>query len=114
MEEVVQVKEFVQGEKVNSTSAVELLKVLRRKLHTVFPSTDIALRPFLTMPVTYASEERSFSKLGLLKNRFRSSMHEDRVSNLTLMSTEHDILQDLDFKDIIKAFSAKKTRRKHF
>ena len=115
MEELVQFKEFVQDEKVSSTSAVELLKTLRgRKLHTVFPNTDIALRLFLTMPVTNASGERSFSKLGLVKNRLRSSMQQDRVSNLTLMSIEHDILHDLDFKDIIKAFSAKKTRRKHF
>ena len=70
VEEVVQFREFVQDEKVNSTSAVELLKFLRgRKLHTVFLNTDIALRLYLTMPVTNASGERSFSKLGLVKNR---------------------------------------------
>uniref|UniRef100_A0A8P4KM64 Zinc finger MYM-type protein 1 n=1 Tax=Dicentrarchus labrax TaxID=13489 RepID=A0A8P4KM64_DICLA len=115
VEEVVQFREFVQDENVSSTSAVELLKFLRgRKLHTVFPNTDIALRLFLTMPVTNASGERSFSKLGLVKNRLRSSMQQDRVSHLTLMSIEHDILRDLDFKDIIRAFSLKKTRRKHF
>ncbi|KAK1892990.1 Zinc finger MYM-type protein 1 [Dissostichus eleginoides] len=86
----------------------------RRKLHTVFPNTDIALRLFLTLPVTNASGERSFSKLAFVKNRLRSSMQQERVSNLTLMSIEHDILREMDFKNIIKAFSSKKTRRKHF
>ncbi|CAM4513430.1 unnamed protein product [Leuciscus chuanchicus] len=113
--EVVQFREFVQDENVSSTSALELLTFLRRrKLHTVFPNTDIALRLFLTMPVTNTSGEQSFSKLDLVKNRLRSSMQQDRVSHLTLMSIEHDILRDLDFKDIIGAFSSKKTRRKHF
>ena len=32
----------------------------------------------------------------------------------TLMSVEQDILRELDFQDIIKAFSSKKTRRKNF
>ena len=32
----------------------------------------------------------------------------------TLMSAEQDILRELDFQDIIKAFSSKKTRRKNF
>ncbi|CAM4509097.1 unnamed protein product [Leuciscus chuanchicus] len=79
VEEVVQFREFVQDENVSSTFAVEFLKLRRRKLHTVFPNTDIALRLFLTMPVTNASGERSFSKLDLVKNRLRSSMQHDRV-----------------------------------
>ena len=112
VEEAVQFGELLQHEKV---TAVELLKMLRlRKLHTVFPNTDVALRLFLTMPVTNASGERSFSKLALAKNRLWSSMQQDRVSNLTLMSIEHDILRELDFQDIIMAFSSKKTRRKKF
>ena len=70
VEEAVQFGELLQHEKVSRTSAVELLKMLRlRKLHTVFPNTDVALRLFLTMPVTNASGERSFSKLALAKNR---------------------------------------------
>lgn len=84
MEEAVQFREFVQNEKVSSMSAVELLKVLRRrKLHTVIPNTDIALRLFLTMPVINASGERSFSKLALVKNTLRSNMPKDRTLNMT-------------------------------
>ena len=95
MEEAVPFRELLQHEKVSSTSAVELLKMLRiRKLYTVFPNPDVALQLFLTMPVTNASGERSFSKLALVKNRLRSSMQQERVSNLTLMSIEHDIFRE--------------------
>ncbi|KAI4823366.1 hypothetical protein KUCAC02_011954 [Chaenocephalus aceratus] len=53
VEEAVHFRELVRNEKLSSTSAVELQKMLRRrKLHTVFPNTDIALRLFLTLPVT--------------------------------------------------------------
>ena len=115
VEEAVQFGEFLQHEKASSMSAKELLKMVRlRKLHTVFHNTDIALRLFLTMPVTNASRERSFSKLALVKNRLRSSMEQERVSNLTLMSIEYDILRQMDFEDIIKAFSSSKSRRKNF
>ncbi len=58
--EVSQFQEFVYNEA--NTSAVELLKLLRRrKLQTVSPKTDIALHFFLTIPVTNSSGERYLS-----------------------------------------------------
>ncbi|KAK0148598.1 hypothetical protein N1851_011058 [Merluccius polli] len=120
VEEIIQFREFVVGlgvqQDVNtSPSAGDLLKLLRkRNMHTVFPNTDIALRLFLTLPVTNASGERSFSKLSLIKNRLRSTMQQDRLSHLTIMSIEYDILRALDFNVTIKEFAVRKARRKHF
>ncbi len=42
--------------------------ILQRNLDSLFPNLVVALRVFLTMPVTVASAERSFSKLKLIKN----------------------------------------------
>ncbi len=86
----------------------------KENLQSVFPDVDIALRIFLTLPVTNASGERSFSKLSLVKNSIRSSMLQDRLNHLTLMSLESDILRSLDFSDIIKDFSFRKSRKKCF
>ena len=51
---------------------VELLKFLKR--HDCFPNASIAYRVLLTIPVTVASAERSFSKLKLLKSYMRTTM----------------------------------------
>ena len=42
---------------------------------TTFPNVFIALRIYLTMPITVASGERSFSKLKLIKTYLRSTSH---------------------------------------
>lgn len=66
--EIIQFKDFICHDE--PSSARELLMTIRkRKLQTIFPNVDVALRLYLTLPVTNASGERSFSKLKLVKNR---------------------------------------------
>ena len=38
-------------------------------------------------------------------------MSHDRLSNLAVMSIEHDILRELDFNDIIDEFASRKARK---
>ena len=58
-----------------------------------------------------ASGERCFSKLGIVKGDMWSSMGQDRLSMLALMSIEHEMLQSLDFTDTIEEFSLAKARK---
>ena len=67
----------------------------------------VALRIFLTLPVTTASCERSFSKLKLIKNYLRSTLSQERLSNLSIISIEHNIVQQIDFDDLIDEFAEK-------
>ena len=75
-----------------------------------FPNVNIALRIYLCMMASNCSGERSFSKLKRIKNELRSTMGQERVSKLSLMSIEHEILNALDFEELIDAFAAKKAR----
>lgn len=75
VKEIVHRREFVKESQDKNTSRSLVLQDLReRKLQTVFPNVGIALRLYVTLPVTNASAERSFSKLGLIKNRLTSTM----------------------------------------
>ena len=46
---------------------------------------------YLSMTVTDSSGERVFSKLKLNKNRLQTTVLEDRLNFLSLMSLEYDI-----------------------
>ena len=65
----------------------ELLnKLTALKLDSLFPNVIIALRIFLTISVSVASGERSFSsKLGLVKDKLRNSTLQDRLVGLCII-----------------------------
>lgn len=92
-----------------------LYDILRTgKLEATFPNVSVSLRIFLSLMITNCSGERSFSKLGRIKNELRSTMLQDRLNSLSLMSIESDILLSLDFEDIIEDFAHTKSRKKSF
>jgi len=66
---------------------------------------------YLVLMVTNCSAERSFSKLKLIENRLRTSMTQERLVNLAIMSIESNILREIDFTTIITDFAAAKSRK---
>lgn len=101
--------------KPNAISAKEVLEyLLTNDLINTFPNLCVALRIFLTMPVTVAHGERSFSKLKIIKNYLRSAMSQNRLTNLAMISIEKDICEALDMTDLIKEFAIKKARKVAF
>ena len=80
-------------------------------LQEVYPNLWVALRIALTLPVTVASAERSFSKLKLIKTYLRSTMGQERLSGLAVISINGEVAQKLSYDDLISDFAAKKCRR---
>ena len=76
-----------------------------------FPNARIAYRILLTIPVTVASAERSFSKLKLLKSYLRSTMSQERLSGLAMIAIENEILESINCEEVIKEFATKNARR---
>jgi hypothetical protein len=92
---------------------LEILKFLKR--HDCFPNASIAYRVLLTIPVTVASAERSFSKLKLLKSYLRSTMTQQRLNDLATIALESEVLEKIDYEHIIEDFiSRNTTRMRHF
>jgi len=67
-----------------------------------------ALRILLTIPVTVASGERSFSKLKLIKTTY---VGQERLNNLAILSVEDDVARSLNYADVIDSFVAAKSRK---
>ncbi|KAK4872025.1 hypothetical protein RN001_016149 [Aquatica leii] len=103
-------QEKMRGDHIPIYDMYNLLK--SNNLVETFPNVEIAFRIFLSLMVTKASGERSFSKLKLIKNELRNSMCHERLKCLSLMSFENDLLQEIDFNDVIEDFALQKSRRK--
>ncbi|KAM6571870.1 hypothetical protein CsatA_015950 [Cannabis sativa] len=76
-----------------------------------YPNAWIAYRIFLTIPVTVAHAERNFSKLTLIKSYLRSTMSQERLSGLAMLSIENDLVAKLDYANLINTFASKNARR---
>ena len=64
-------------------------------LEPAFPEVYRALKLILTLPMTTASAERSFSCLKRMKNYLRSTMLQERLSNLAIISLEKELAQGI-------------------
>lgn len=76
-----------------------------------FPNTTITYRILLTIPITVACVERSFSKLKLLKSYLRSTLTQERLNGLALMAIENNLLDNIPYEDVTKKFMSMNTRR---
>jgi hypothetical protein len=90
--------------------AIDVLNYIK-DMDGCYPNAWIAYRILLTMPVTVAYAERSFSKLKLIKSYLRSTMSQERLSGLAMISIEKDIVEKLDYSSLISTFASKNARR---
>ncbi|CAI6349703.1 unnamed protein product [Macrosiphum euphorbiae] len=65
----------------------------------------------LTIPLTSAGAERTFSKLKLIKTYLRSTMSQQRLSGLATIRIEKELSEQLNYEDIINDFASKKARK---
>ncbi|XP_048504198.1 uncharacterized protein LOC125499433 [Beta vulgaris subsp. vulgaris] len=104
--ELQMIKECLPNEDLGPLDMLKFVKHL-----DFFPNLVIAYRIMLTIPVTVASAERSFSKLKLLKSYMRSTMSQERLNGLALIAIENDILEKVDYEDLVDDFASKNARR---
>ncbi|XP_022008219.1 zinc finger MYM-type protein 1-like [Helianthus annuus] len=91
------------------SSPVDVLEYMKEDGYS--PEACIAYRILLTIPVTVASAERSFSKLKLLKSYLRPSMSQERLSGLAMIAIENEVLDDINCEELIHQFAIKNARR---
>ena len=90
---------------------IMFLDLKKNELIETFTNEKIALRIYLCMMVSNCTGERSFSKLKRLKSYLRSTMGQKRLTALSIMSIECEILHSLDFSKLANDFAAAKVRK---
>lgn len=100
------------GEDVQGDTSLDVLRwLVKHHLQDSVPYLVLSIRIYLTITVSIASCERCFSKLKIIKNYLRSTMLEDRLSSLSLISIENKYIDKLDLDAIITEFATVKARR---
>lgn len=66
----------------------------------------------VALPVSTAACERSFSALKLIKNHLRTTMNNDRLSDLGVLSVESSRAKALDMDEFVRLFSSRHGNRK--
>ena len=100
LKEILQIKEYTPIGILNYT-----------KMLDSFPNTCIAYRILLIIPITFASAERSVSKLKLIKSYLRLTMSQEKLSRLAILSIENEILEELEYKNLISQFASQKQEK---
>ena len=68
-----------------------LLLVCERKLIEVFPNLTAVMRIYLTLPIMICESERNFSELSVIKNKFQSTMLDEKLHYISILSIENYI-----------------------
>jgi hypothetical protein len=76
-----------------------------------YPNVSIAYRILLTIPVTVASAERSFSKLKLLKKLSKVNYDTGKVKWLGYLFYREDVLTNVDLNTVLNDFASRNARR---
>ena len=97
---------------INDKFPINVLNYIKRL--ESFPNACIAFRILLIISVTVSSVERSFSKLKLIKSYLRSTMSQEKLSGLSILSIEKEMLAELECKNLISNFATQKSRKINF
>ena len=85
--------------------------MLESHVSSSFSELHKLLTLFVTIPVTVATAERSFSKLKLIKTYLRSKMSQERLDGLAILSIENAEAKDMDKQKLIQNFASVNARR---
>lgn len=111
--QMLSLKSFIKYEKLKTIKHLGSF-IINNDLSSSFPDVLSACIIFLTMPITVAGAERSFSKLKLIKNYLRNSCGQERLSGISILNIEKERTKTLNIEKIIDNFANAKSRKKIF
>jgi hypothetical protein len=92
-----------------------MYKLILRGFQSTFPNVETILKIYyLTIPISNASGECSFSVLKRVKIYLRNSMGQIRLENLVIFCIESTDTKNFDYTKVTDIFAKAKSRKKDF
>jgi hypothetical protein len=88
---------LIFAKKDNAKCPSEMYKLILRGSQSTFPNVETILKIYLTIPISNASGERSFSVLTRVKNYLRNSMGQIRLENFAILCIESTNTNNFDY-----------------
>ena len=109
--EVPLIKKLLAKEQQQPQSIVQFLSLLS-PYKAAFDCMYKLLLIAVTLPITSASCERSFSKMKLIKTYLRNSMSNGRLSNIALLSIESVRAESINLDAFVDEFHSRHGNRR--
>lgn len=103
------VKEHKGKETISRVEEI-LQMLIKSKTEGLYPNMVVLMKIFLSIPCSSATAERSFSRLKIIKTYLRSTMGQERLNGLALLSIERDLIVKIDIEKAIDRFARMKDR----
>lgn len=112
-DELIQFVGYIKQYPTEDVSPPACLRRMREHgISEAFPNVDTAFRLYLTLPVANTEGERSFSVLKRVKNQLRSTVGQEKLCDLSLLTIEADLTNNINFESIVAEFAKLKSRKK--
>ena len=95
-------------------SVANMLSTLPPALLPMFSEVDKMVRIYLTIPVTAATGERSFSSLRSIKTYLRTTMTQQRLNSAMLCYVHKEKTDELCLPELATSFVRQNDRRRSF
>lgn len=100
-----------KSENLDVKMRAQVLKSVVQK--EAFPNVYLLLHTALSIPISSATCERSFSCMRRIKTYIRSTMIQDRFTDLAILNIERDLSNKINKDNILKIFKIQGSRRIH-
>ena len=87
-------------------------KLVSTRKHETYPLVYLLVKLGLTLPVTTATVERSFSAMKYVKNELCNRMGDQWMNDCLVVYIEKDVACSIDNETIMQRFQNMKTRRR--
>lgn len=95
----------------NKKTIMEKFDMVQR-LKSTFPNVLTLLQIFVSLPISNASGERSFSAMEKIKNRYRASLGQEKLDAFSVIYIESEALNEINYDQIIDSFAKEKARKR--